>query len=118
MPDEQTGFEPVPDIPLPGMPEAPERPFTVTRCRPRIVLEAVQLTSDADWRAIAEWCDATLGEQGTLRGLVPAVRVWTGNGSAWAMAGDWITRGTHAFGVWTPEQFAAAYEVVTEAHDA
>lgn len=124
---ESTGFEPAPDLPLPGMPEPPVTevaPPGVTRWRPRMTVEAVQLTSDADWEAIARWCSGKLGKEGTRDDPMPAIRVWTGTGYGgrgfvWATAGNWIVKGfpahgSQAFMVWDAALFAETYEAVTD----
>lgn len=83
-------------------------PPGVTLWRPRVAVEAVQLTADADWDAIAEWCGGT-HHLGTMY-----------VDGAEAREGDWIVRhirmsGCPEFRVYAAKPFAATYDPAASA---
>lgn len=71
----------------------------------RQVVEAVQLTADADWQAIAEWCGGTPGSSRGERRL--NVSGWLGAEDCWV-----VNRGDGEFEVYAPSFFAGAFQPV------
>lgn len=87
------------------------------RYRPREspAVDAVQLTDDANWTAIAAWCGsgrhwATHPHQaGDARDQMFVPTVW---GINWANVGDWIVKTRNgAFEVLKPTEFEERYEL-------
>lgn len=87
--------------------------MNTTRFRKRPVeIEAIQLTHDADWNAIAYWCGATphRHERGDLK---DQLAIPTLEGVIWASVGDWIVQGVKGeFYPVKPHIFAETYEPV------
>ena len=80
-----------------------------------VVIEARQLTEDADWHDIAEWCAGTLvnREEADTGDYCTELVIWTLEGTMRADAGDWIIRGVKGeFYPCKPDIFAATYEAV------
>jgi hypothetical protein len=59
-------------------------------------VEAVQLTEDADWEVIAEWCGGRVENRSTAPGmdLETVLVIRTDTGRAVATEGYWVIRGT------------------------
>jgi hypothetical protein len=59
-------------------------------------VEAVQLTEDADWEAIAEWCGGRVENRSTAPGMEPetVLVIPTDTGEATATEGYWVICGT------------------------
>jgi DNA-binding XRE family transcriptional regulator len=81
-------------------------PPGVTYWRPRQPVEAVRLTGEADWDAVAAWCGGEVRRAGDGTGadwvLVPCSGV-----SRVAHEGDWVVRAGDAFTVMGDGAFAA-----------
>ncbi len=89
--------------------------MTPKRYRKRpVVIEAIQLTDEADWHAIAAWCG---GSVELARDHTDEYESWicipTLEGDMRASAGDWIIRGVaDEFYPCKPDIFTRTYEEV------
>jgi hypothetical protein len=81
------------------------------RKRP-VVIDAVQLTDDADWQAIAKWCGGTLhSERDPSDEYDSWLTISTLEGKMHAYEGDWIIRGVNGeFYPCKPDIFTKTYE--------
>lgn len=75
------------------------------------LVTAIQLTDDADWKAVARWCGSGF-QRGHRRGdWADQLYVPTVHGGGWAGVDDWITQAKDgSFEVLSPEEFTARYE--------
>lgn len=92
-------------------------PIPVQKYRKKPVeVDAVQLTDEADFVAIAEWCGGQLGHgvyDGRFDTLIFLVTL---EGTMAADPGDWIIRGVKGeFYACKPDIFAMTYEGVEDA---
>lgn len=86
------------------------------RKRP-VVIKAVQLTKDADWEQIAEWCGGRLYNHTIAPGADPetVLTIHTLEGDHYALEGDFIVCGVQGeFYPVKPDIFATTYEPTTE----
>jgi len=89
-----------------------ETPRFVTHWRPKGVIEAVHLTEDLDWDAVAAWCGGdhglqALGDSGEFDGRITVDGL---AGAEHAYEGDWIVKHTGGFRVWEDGPFRSAYD--------
>lgn len=82
------------------------RTYTIT---PTPTVTAIQLTADADWQAIAEWCDGILAGRSVCPGQ-DVIELHVPGGDT-AETDDWVIRGlTGKFFVRRPDNFEDCYE--------
>jgi hypothetical protein len=82
------------------------RRYTIT---PTPTVTAIQLTADADWKAVAEWCDGVLAGRSILPGH-EVIELHVPGGDT-AETDDWVIRGaTGKFFVRDPASFASCYQ--------
>lgn len=86
------------------------------RKRP-VVIEAVQLTEDADWEQIAQWCGGYLRNNAIAPGAHPetSLTIPTLEGDHRAHEGDYVLRGVQGeFYPCRSDIFVATYEPTIE----
>lgn len=80
-----------------------------------VVIEAYQLTEDAEWDTVADWCEGTLHNVNESPSGDPEIelRISTLEGVMTAGLNDWIIRGVQGeFYPCKPAIFEATYEPV------
>jgi hypothetical protein len=77
-----------------------------------VTIEAVQLTDEADWDAIAAWCGGRIHQtQDPSDEYVTSLTIPTLEGTMWASENDWVIRGVKGeFYPCKPDIFEATYE--------
>lgn len=92
--------------------------MTAQRFRKKPVeIEAMQLTEDSDWEAIAAWCGGRLQNRAVVPGTDPntVLLIDTLEGTMEGWDGDWIIRGVQGeFYPCKPDIFESTYEEVSD----